>query len=176
MQQYAVIYFLQNHSTYFGRPSHQSSGVHITWITIYMKIHIHFWSHITHFFLEWKIFHAKVAEKHEKHIYLLTFFENRAVYKVMWENVLERRRPQTTIWRMRIACCISKAINTRSENVILIAFSLHQRLQERFQCYVIRTLPVFNKIQQDATVCRSLFTAKSLYIFRVSIAPIIRST
>ena len=33
-----------------------------------------------------------------------------------------------------------------------------------------------NKIQQDATVCRYLFAAKSLYIFRVSIAPIIRST
>ena len=45
------------------------------------------------------------------------------------------------------------------------------------QCYVIRTLHIFfNKIQQDATVCRYLFTAKSLYMFRVSIAPIIRCT
>jgi hypothetical protein len=33
-----------------------------------------------------------------------------------------------------------------------------------------------NKILQDATVCRYLFTAKSLYMFRVSIAHIIRST
>jgi len=33
-----------------------------------------------------------------------------------------------------------------------------------------------NKIQQDATVCRYLFTAKSLYMFRVYIAPIIRRT
>ena len=33
-----------------------------------------------------------------------------------------------------------------------------------------------NKIQLDATVCRCLFTAKLLYMFRVSIAPIIRST
>ena len=33
-----------------------------------------------------------------------------------------------------------------------------------------------NKIQRDATVCRCLFTAKLLYMFRVSIAPIIRST
>ena len=33
-----------------------------------------------------------------------------------------------------------------------------------------------NKIQKDATVCRYLFTAKLLYMFRVSIAPIIRST
>jgi len=28
-----------------------------------------------------------------------------------------------------------------------------------------------NKIQQDATVCRYLFTAKSLYMFRVSSHP-----
>ena len=33
-----------------------------------------------------------------------------------------------------------------------------------------------NKIQQAATVCRCLFTAKLLYMFRVSLAPIIRST
>ena len=33
-----------------------------------------------------------------------------------------------------------------------------------------------NKIQRDAIVCRCLFTAKLLYMFRVSIAPIIRST
>jgi hypothetical protein len=30
MQQYAGIYLLQNHSTYFGCPSHPSSGVHKT--------------------------------------------------------------------------------------------------------------------------------------------------
>ena len=30
MQQYAGIYFLQNHSTFFGCPSHPSSGVHKT--------------------------------------------------------------------------------------------------------------------------------------------------
>jgi len=33
-----------------------------------------------------------------------------------------------------------------------------------------------NKIQQDATVSRYLFTANLLYMLRVSIAPIIRST
>jgi len=33
-----------------------------------------------------------------------------------------------------------------------------------------------NKIQQDATVYRYSLTAKSLYMFRVSIVPIIRST
>jgi len=32
-----------------------------------------------------------------------------------------------------------------------------------------------NKVQRDATVGRCLFTAKLLYMFRVSFAPIIRS-
>jgi len=39
-----------------------------------------------------------------------------------------------------------------------------------------RCLQAVIKIQPDATVCRYLFTAKSLYMFRVSIAPIIKST
>ena len=33
-----------------------------------------------------------------------------------------------------------------------------------------------NAIQRDSTECRCLFTAKLLYMFRVPIAPIIRST
>jgi len=40
----------------------------------------------------------------------------------------------------------------------------------------IKFLVYINKIQQDATVCRYLFTAKSLYMFGASVAPIIRST
>jgi len=31
------------------------------------------------------------------------FFENRAFYEIMWENIVERDRPQMKIWRMRIA-------------------------------------------------------------------------
>ena len=39
------------------------------------------------------------------------FFENRAVCEITWKKFLERGRPQTTIWRMRIACWIPKATN-----------------------------------------------------------------
>jgi hypothetical protein len=35
------------------------------------------------------------------------------------------------IWRMRIACWITKATNTSSEYVIIIAFTLQQWLRER---------------------------------------------
>ena len=34
----------------------------------------------------------------------VTFSENLAVYEIMWKNIVERGRPQTTIWRMHIAC------------------------------------------------------------------------
>jgi hypothetical protein len=49
-----------------------------------------------------------------------------------------------TIWRMRIACWITKA--THSQYAILIAFPLQQRLQERASLlrYVTRTLPVLS--------------------------------
>jgi hypothetical protein len=59
------------------------------------------------------------------------FPENRAVYEITRKNILERGRPQMTIRRMRNACWISKATNAHSEYVILVAFSLQQRLHER---------------------------------------------
>ena len=49
----------------------------------------------------------------------------------MWENILQPGRPQLTIWRMRIAYWITKATNTHSEYVILIAFPPQQWLYER---------------------------------------------
>jgi len=49
----------------------------------------------------------------------------------MWQNIVERGWPQPTIWHMRIAWWITKAINTHSQYVILIAFPLQQWLHER---------------------------------------------
>jgi len=59
------------------------------------------------------------------------FFENRVVYEIMWEKIVERGRPQVTIWRMRIGCWIPKATNTHSGWVILIAFPLYMLLHTR---------------------------------------------
>jgi hypothetical protein len=49
----------------------------------------------------------------------------------MWRNAVGRGRPQTAIWRMRIACWIPKVTKTHSEYVILMAFPLHQWLHKR---------------------------------------------
>jgi len=65
------------------------------------------------------------------HFVLNNFFpDNRVVCEIMWKNILERCRPQMTIWRMRIACWIPKATDTHLQHVILIVFPLQQWLNE----------------------------------------------
>ena len=49
----------------------------------------------------------------------------------MWKNIVQRGRPQMTIWRMHISCWLSKATNTHSQNVIYTAFPLLLWLHER---------------------------------------------
>jgi hypothetical protein len=58
---------------------------------------------------------TKFVEKIKTHILCSISFlstENRAVYEIMWENIVEPDRPQMIIWRMRIECWIPKATNT----------------------------------------------------------------
>jgi hypothetical protein len=57
-------------------------------------------------------------------------FENRAVYEILWKNIVERGRPQMT-WHMRIPCWITKAINTNihSEYVVLIMYKVSSGLR-----------------------------------------------
>jgi len=75
------------------------------------------------------------------------FFQNRAVYKIMWKNFIERGRPQITIRCMHFACSIPKATNTHSEYVILIAFPLQKWLRERVSMlhytYIVCLVPYY---------------------------------
>jgi hypothetical protein len=69
------------------------------------------------------------------------FFYNCVAYEKMRKNILEQDRPQMTKRRMRIACWMPNATNTRSEYVIRIAFPLQQWLHERARCrytYIVR--------------------------------------
>jgi hypothetical protein len=64
------------------------------------------------------MFQAKVVEEIKTHILCsVTFFsfENRSIYEKMLKNIVERGRPQMTIWRMRIACWITMAANTGAQ-------------------------------------------------------------
>jgi hypothetical protein len=66
----------------------------------------------------------------------------------MWKTKVERDRPQTTIWRMRIACWVLKATNTHSQYVTLTAFPPQQWLHEHasmprytyISCLIVNTL------------------------------------
>jgi hypothetical protein len=56
---------------------------------------------------------SKFADKIKAHILCwITFFENPSIYEIMWKNTVGPDRPQTTIWHMRISCCIIKATDT----------------------------------------------------------------
>jgi hypothetical protein len=59
--------------------------------------------------------------------------ENLAVYEIMWNEYVRARQAtgDNIIRRMRFACWITKAIDTHSEYIILIAIPLQQRLRER---------------------------------------------
>jgi len=63
------------------------------------------------------------------------FFVNRTVYEIMWENTVERGRPQMRVRRMCIACWITKDspphTHTHSKYVRLIVFPMQKWLHER---------------------------------------------
>ena len=83
----------------------------------------------------------------------------------MWENNLERDRPQMIIRRMRIACWIPKATNTHSEYVILIAFTLEQWLRERVStlCYIACLVIISYKTLQILFFCVILYCDFVIY-------------
>ena len=58
------------------------------------------------------------------------FFENHVAYEIMWKNIVERGRPQMTIWCKRIACWVPKVTNAYTGCVIIDAFPLQRWLQE----------------------------------------------
>jgi hypothetical protein len=63
------------------------------------------------------MFETKIEQKKSKHIscsIFLFFSENRAVCEIMWgKNIVQPYRLQMTIWRLRLACCVTKATDYR---------------------------------------------------------------
>jgi len=102
------------------------------------------------------MFETKVVEEVKTHIVFNNFFSgNGAFYKIMWKNIVERVRPQMTILFMRIACWITKATNTHSEYIILIAFPLQRCCKNAPECYIIHCL-----------CCLVFFTVK-LWVWKI---------
>ena len=82
-----------------------------------MKTNKHFCSYLAQLFLYEKLFRQTLKRKSEHIIYVQKYFflDGRAVHEMMWKNIVEPERLQTTIRRMRIACWLPKPTNTHSE-------------------------------------------------------------
>jgi len=81
------------------------------------------------------MFQTKIVEKIKTHILCsVPFFRKCCSLCEKEKKIVELDRPQMVIWRMRIACWITKAKNTHSAYVIRIAFQLQQWLHT---CYML---------------------------------------
>ena len=113
------------------------------------------------FLLEWDIFQIKFVEKIKTHI--LYSESPPPKFCRLWKNIVQSDRPQTTVWRLRFACCIPKAINAHSEYVILIDYTyfacfsfVYFLLLVAFLEFCIAHLPETNKADLFA---RNVFLA-----------------
>ena len=100
---------------------------YFTWRPIYI-----FWSYLVQFCLEWEMFQTKLY-KNSKHAFYVKWsvLENRAVYEIMWKNIVESGRRLGTMWLMRIVCCVPKVTFAHPEYAMLIAFRQQQWLNKR---------------------------------------------
>jgi len=53
---------------------------------------------------------------------MFNFFAYRAVYEIMWKNLVEPNRLQMKIWPISIACWVPTTTNAHPECVIIIDF------------------------------------------------------
>jgi len=68
-------------------------------------------------------------------------------------NIVEPDRPQMTIWRMRIACWITKTAKTHSEYEVLIRFALQQLVHERATVLRCTCIACLVELSSTAAVC-----------------------
>ena len=73
----------------------------------------------------------------------MTFFENRAVYEIMWKNIVNLGRPQMTIWSMRITFWIPESTNYTLIICNTYWFSTATMFYDRASMLGYGTLPVF---------------------------------
>jgi hypothetical protein len=100
-----------------------------------MKTNIHFWSYLTHFFLEWEMFQTNFVEEIKTRLVFSNYFFPPKLCR-LWDNERKYGRAgQATddniIRRMRIACRVTKGTDAHTEYVIIIAFAGEEWLRER---------------------------------------------
>ena len=114
-----------------------------------MKTNIHLRSYLAQVFLKWEMFQTQVVEKIKASIVYSIFFFFRKSCRLwdMWKNIVVPDTPRTTIWRMRIACWINKAMNTlitRNNSCFPLQQWLHERASMLRYCTYIACLVSYN--------------------------------
>jgi len=74
--------------------------------------------------------HESCRKNRNTHFMFSIFFKSR-LCDIIWKVMVESDRPKMTTGRTCITCWITKAKNTHSNYVILIALPQHQRVLER---------------------------------------------
>ena len=92
---------------------------------------IHFSSYIAQLFLEWEIFQARVVEKIKSQILIsITFFENYAVYEIMWKKKYYRPRQAADCIVAQAHCMLDNQVYKHTGYVIFTAIPLQQSFHE----------------------------------------------
>jgi hypothetical protein len=67
---------------------------------------------------------SEKMQRNSKHAFYIYIYIYRKLcrYEIMWKNIINPDRPYLAIWRMYIACLITKTTDTHSEYVIHVAF------------------------------------------------------
>jgi hypothetical protein len=100
-----------------------------------MNTYVHLCQYLAQFFSEWNTFQTNAVEKIKTHILCPIIFFFRKWCR-LWDNVVKYYKAgqdidENKIWRMGFAYWITKATDTHSEYVVLIAFPRQQRSSER---------------------------------------------
>ena len=75
---------------------------------------------------------TKVVVNIKTHILgAIKFFNNHAIYRIMWKIIIQPGRSQMTAGHQRFSRCIPISTKTYSQYAIIIAFPLQQWLHER---------------------------------------------
>jgi hypothetical protein len=86
-------------------------------------------------------------------LYSIKLSKNLAVFEIKWRNVIESNRPKMGIFgirRMYFKCVITKAKNTHSECVKLLAFA--QQLRASVICYTYIVCLFYNLLSHPVGV------------------------
>ena len=93
------------------------------------------------FFLEWEVFKS-YRESQNTHFISISFSRKSCLCEIIWKNFVEPDMLQMTMWRMHLACSMSKATKILLIYVIFVAFPLEMWLYERASLLRYSALPV----------------------------------